>query len=300
MPLDPKQVRIQSAALDREITAMVGDFERELARVYVQLRERIVFLTNELIAKGGRVASVAVNLGIARAAARELEAVLVEAGYGDLVAGALDVMGDLAKYQGLGQTMVARVERAAAWSGETLDAFRQLKLNELLEVTAGTMRRVEQTLLRGIVGAQDRGELLNELVADLEVSLPNARTIYDTALSEFSRIAVTSTATGAADEAFMYSGPIDGLTRPFCLERVGRVFVREAIDAMDNLQLDNTLITGGGYNCRHTWLPIPAEDDLAQLAGTDAYVDAEAEREVGEAGAARERLKVARRQTRGN
>ena len=153
MPINPKQVRIQSAALDREITAMVGDFERELARVYVQLRERIVFLTNELIAKGGRVASVAVNLGIARAAARELEAVLVEAGYGDLVAGALDVMGDLAKYQGLGQTMVARVERAAAWSGETLDAFRQLKLNELLEVTAGTMRRVEQTLLRGIVGA---------------------------------------------------------------------------------------------------------------------------------------------------
>jgi len=300
MPIDPKQVRTQSAALDREITAMVGDFEWELARVYVQLRERIVFLTNELIAKGGRVVSVATNLGIARAVARELEAVLVEAGYGDLVAGALDVMGDLAKYQGLGQTRVARVERAAAWSGETLDAFRQLKLNELLEVTAGTMRRVEQTLLRGIVGAQDRGELLNELVADLKVSLPHARTIYDTALSEFSRIAVTSTATGAADEAFMYSGPIDGLTRPFCLERVGRVFTREEIDAMDNLQLDNTLITGGGYNCRHTWLPIPAEDDLAQLAGTDEYVDAEAKREVGEAGAARERLKVARRQTRGN
>ena len=150
------------------------------------------------------------------------------------------------------------------------------------------------------MGAQDRGELLNELLAELELSLPQARTIYDTALSEFSRIAVTSTATGASDEAFLYSGPIDGLTRPFCLELVGKVYRRSEIDAMDNGQLDNTLITGGGYNCRHTWLPVPPGDDLEALAGTGDYADPSYAEDAQAAGAARVRLKQAKRKARGN
>jgi hypothetical protein len=300
MPLDPRKARTQSAQLDRDIARHVAQFEADLARVWVVLRQRVVQLTNQLLAEKGRITSTAVNLGVARAAARDLQAALEEAGYRDLIAGALETMGDLAKYQGLGQTTVARVERAAAWSAETLDAFHDIKLREMLEVGDAAIRRIEQTLLRGIVGAQDRAELLNEVVAELEISLPKARTIYDTSLSEFSRVAVTSTATGAADEAFLYSGPIDGLTRPFCLERVGRVFVRADIDEMDNGQLDNTLITGGGYNCRHTWLPVPEDTEFAALAGTGEFVDDAYAEDVTQAGAARERLKAAKRKAKGN
>lgn len=300
MPLNPRKARTQSAQLARDVDVLVGQFEADLARVWVVLRERIVRLTNQLISEKGRVVSTAVNLGVARASARELQAALEEAGYTDLIAGALDVMGDLAKYQGLGQTTVARVERAAAWSAETLDAFHDIKLRELISVSDAAIRRVEQTLLRGIVGAQDRAELLNEVVAELEISLPQARTIYDTALSEFSRVAVTSTATGQADEAFLYSGPIDGLTREFCLERVGKVYSRAAIDAMDNGQLDNTLITGGGYNCRHTWLPIAPDDPLEKLADTGRYIDDEYEADRAEADVLRAKLKASRRKAKGN
>lgn len=300
MPIDPQKARRQAAALDREISRTVAGFEANLARVWVQVRNRIVRLTNQLIAEKGRVVSTAVNLGVARTVAAELQRTLREAGYEDLVASALETMGDLAKYQGLGQTRVLRVERTQAWSADTLTAFHDIKLRELVQVSEAAIGRIEQTLLRGIVGAQDRGELLNELLAELELSLPQARTIYDTALSEFSRIAVTSTATGASDEAFLYSGPIDGLTRPFCLELVGKVYARSEIDAMDNGQLDNTLITGGGYNCRHTWLPVPPGDDLEALAGTGKHADATYAQDVEDAIDARVRLKQAKRKAKGN
>jgi hypothetical protein len=300
MPIVPHKARRQAAARDREISRTGAGFEAQLARVWVEVRQRIVRLTNQLIAEKGRVVSTAVNLGVARTVAAELQRTLQEAGYQDLVASALETMGELAKYQGLGQTRVLRVERTQAWSAETLDAFHDIKLRELVQVSEAAIGRIEQTLLRGIVGAQDRGELLNELLAELEVSLPQARTIYDTALSEFSRIAVTSTATGASDEAFLYSGPIDGLTRPFCLELVGKVFSRSDIDAMDNGQLDNTLITGGGYNCRHTWLPVPPGDALEALAGTGDYADPAYAQDAADAGAARVRVKQAKRKAKGN
>jgi hypothetical protein len=208
-------------------------------------------------------------------------------------------MGALAQYQGLGQTRVMRVQREAAWSAETLEAFHDMKLRELLQVPAEVMQTVEQTILRGIVGAQDRAELLNELLQELELTLPQVRTIYDTALSEFSRIAVTSTATGAADEAFLYDGPIDALMRPFCAERVGKVYSRAEIDAMDNGQLDNTLITGGGYNCRHTWIPLDAENAMAATADTGEYADPQYAEDVAAAQAARERMKASKRRQRG-
>jgi hypothetical protein len=300
MPIDPRKARAQGAQLDAAITRQVAVFEADLYDVWRLLRERIVRLTNELLSEGGRVISTRVNLGIARAAAGQLEAALAESGYAGLVEEALTVMGTLGKYQGLGQTTVARVERAAAWSVESLDAFREMKLAALLDVPAAVIRQVEQTLLRGVVGAQSRAELLNELLSQLDVSLPQARTIYDTALGEFSRIAVTSTSTGEATEAFLYSGPIDGLTRPFCLERVGKVYVRADIEQMDNGQLDNTLITGGGYNCRHTWLPVPPDDPLEALAGTGRYADEAYAQDVQEAEAARARVKAAKRKARGN
>ena len=75
MPIDPRKARAQAAQLDAEITRKVAAFESDLYDVWRLLRQRIVRLTNQLLAEGGRVVSTAVNLGVARAAARELEAV---------------------------------------------------------------------------------------------------------------------------------------------------------------------------------------------------------------------------------
>jgi hypothetical protein len=117
------------------------------------------------------------------------------------------------------------------------------------------------------------------------------RSDVDTAESVFTRLAVTSSATGRENEAFCYSGPIDGLLRPFCEARVGRVFSRKAIDAMDNGQLPNVLATCGGHQCRHTWLPVPPLDDLAALADTGQFATPEEEQDLAQVPDARARLR---------
>jgi hypothetical protein len=114
-----------------------------------------------------------------------------------------------------------------------------------------------------------------------------------TAAGVLRRIAVTSSATGRDHETFLYSGPIDGRSRPFCLERVGRVFSRKAIDAMDNGQLPNAYLTCGGHQCRHTWLPIPHGDRYEGLADTGQLVEPGYAEDVARAPEARARLRAA-------
>jgi hypothetical protein len=61
---------------------------------------------------------------------------------------------------------------------------------------------------------------------------------------------------------------VDALVRPFCREHLGRVYTRDEIAELDNGQLPNVLLTGGGYNCRHVWTEISAFSALAALHGT--------------------------------
>lgn len=55
---------------------------------------------------------------------------------------------------------------------------------------------------------------------------------------------------------YRYTGPDDILTRPFCqrLVRRNRTYTRQQVERMDNRQLPNPFLTGGGYNCRHAWV----------------------------------------------
>jgi len=115
----------------------------------------------------------------------------------------------------------------------------------------------------------------------------------DTAASVLSRIAVTSSATGHDHETFVYSGPIDGRLRPFCAERVGRVFSRKAIDAMDNGQLPNVYLTCGGHQCRHTWLPVPHGAVYEGLVDSGQFVEPGYAEDVAQVHEARARLRTA-------
>jgi uncharacterized protein with gpF-like domain len=98
------------------------------------------------------------------------------------------------------------------------------------------------------------------------------RTLYDTTVSIFGRQVEAMKSTGEAEDVFAYVGPIDERLRPFCREHVGKVYSRADIDALDNGQLPNTFLTGGGYNCRHVWQAISKFSELRDLVGTDQRI----------------------------
>ena len=68
----------------------------------------------------------------------------------------------------------------------------------------------------------------------------------------------------------LYVGPVDGVTRPFCLKHVGKVYRLSDVRKMDNGQGLDVVTAKGGYNCRHSWNYISDEYDTTKYEATAA------------------------------
>jgi hypothetical protein len=51
---------------------------------------------------------------------------------------------------------------------------------------------------------------------------------------------------------------------------------------MDNGRLDDVFLTGGGLNCRHTWIPIAPDSEEEALVDTGKFVDPVYEEDVAQ------------------
>ena len=94
-----------------------------------------------------------------------------------------------------------------------------------------------------------------------------AQTLFDTQVSIIGRQIVASAPKSRETPAYLYVGPFDGVVRDWCLDHLGMVRTQASIEALDNGQLPNPFLTGGGYNCRHSWLAV-SDPDLVALADT--------------------------------
>lgn len=89
-------------------------------------------------------------------------------------------------------------------------------------------------------------------------------------IAEFGRSVQAVNAEQAGLDLFIYVGPKDGITRPFCRKIIskGRVFTKDQILKMNNGQGAGPVITtAGGYNCRHSWSPV--SKGFAKVMGLD-------------------------------
>ena len=97
------------------------------------------------------------------------------------------------------------------------------------------------------------------LATDLTVA--QVRTLAETTLAQFERGMIKEVAQELDPQVkFIYGGPIDSATRDFCLDTISDQrntdgFTEAEIAGLDNGQLPNVFLTGGGYNCRHDWRP---------------------------------------------
>lgn len=245
------------------------DFARSLTVVLRALQVRVNELVRQLEREGGRIVSTQVNLGLAQRAKQQLEQALVDAGAERLVTEAYAALPSLVQF-----TDISRAAQAfSAFDLATLEAYRTLKTMEMTGLFTDSAERAYTVILKGVMGAQSERELVAELMDVFDETQAHAQTLYETGMSEFVQTCTALHADGTPDEAFVYSGPIDGRIRPFCLARVGRVFTREAIDAMNNGQLNNTFLTRGGYNCRHQFRRVSQYSDLKPLANTGQFAN---------------------------
>lgn len=137
----------------------------------------------------------------------------------------------------------------------------QVIANKVYQVTDS----LSSTLMRQIItGAPLDVEVL---VDDFSGStVHQIRTELNTATSGFYRSITQAKAKELEVEFFAYVGPQDGITRPFCKERVNKIYTRAQIAKWDNGTNLPAEIYGGGYNCRHDLVPMSKERAEQRIA----------------------------------
>lgn len=142
------------------------------------------------------------------------------------------------------------------------------------------VEKIDATLLEMIVGGHSRGAMLAELKSEITGSYPwgkkqglfkwHAGTYVRTASQRTAQMFMNYQAERYELNDFLYTGPLDANTRPFCRRLMvsGRTYTRAEIDRMNNRQTRDVYATCGGYNCRHKWVVVSAEfaGQLAEAA----------------------------------
>jgi hypothetical protein len=241
------------------IDALSARFAKELAVALKMLNSRIRLLAKQFDAENGQIVRTAANLGRALSMRAQVEAALEEAGYIDLVTRATNAPLDAIAEAALATRAGTAAAKLSAYDAEALVALKELRLAELLDVGQDVASQIWRTVVDGVLGGQSRETLIEDLSDLIDETESDTRTLYDTAVSTYSRQVHLLHTDGSPDERFIYLGPDDDVTRPFCREHLNKIYPRAEIEAMDNHQLPNPLLTGGGFNCRHQFLPVGLE-----------------------------------------
>lgn len=240
-------------------------YATELGRVLRDLERELVPLVVEAKAGDPTALMRAVRAGKLR---KQVIGALDRAGYGALAARYSDASLDAVVAQVGRLRGAAKLAAFVTTDDAKIVALKKLASIDLLQQGAEIAHAAWRTLAQGIFTQRPTRVLLEDLADALDTELKDARRIYDTTVNIFSRQVEAMKSKGAPDEPFAYMGPVDDKTREFCLERVGKVFTRSQIEQMDNGQLPNVFLSGGGYNCRHQFIAVSKFGDAGKLVGT--------------------------------
>jgi hypothetical protein len=252
------------------IDALTDSFADELSVVLDLLKTKIRGLVKKIQADpNGRMVATQQNLALALRLRADLIRVLDDAGYTQLALKATDAPLDRLAAQVLKGGVEA--VRLGAYDLDALVAMKEIRFAQILKVGEDIAANLWRVTLDGVLGARPVTDLVDDISDLLDTSAKQARTLYDTMTSTFSRQVGQIGTTGEPDEAFLYVGPDDIKTRDFCAERVDKVFSREEIEDWDNGNMDgDPFLVCGGWNCRHQLRRVSAIDsELLDLMDTD-------------------------------
>jgi hypothetical protein len=261
---DSLAVLTEAEKLAKVADAIGQAYATELARVLRDLERQLRTLVLEANAGSRTALARAVRAAKMR---REVQTALDAAGFGDLAetatSGSLDRL-----IEQMGSLRGAAKLAAFTTSDQSrILALKEIARLDLLGAGQELSHALWRTLAQGLFAQRKVVDLLTDLADAVDVEESRLRTLYDTTVSIFGRQVEAMKA--GPDDVYAYVGPIDTKLRPFCRAHVGKVYTRDEIDALDNGQLPNTFLTGGGYNCRHVWQAVSKFSELRDLVGTD-------------------------------
>lgn len=254
----------EAEKLDRVIDTITGSYALELSRVLRDLERELRTLAVEAIEGSKTALSRAVRATKLR---RQIQQALDAAGYGRLAETATTSALERLLVQIDALRGAAKLARFTSSDWTRILALQELARLDLLGLGDGIAHALWRTVAQGLFSQRPVRDLLEDLSDAVDVELSEARTFYDTTVNVFGRQVELLKSTET--DVFAYFGPVDRKLRPFCRARVGKVYTKAEIDAMENGQLPNVQLTGGGYQCRHAWIAVSQISELRKLVGTD-------------------------------
>jgi hypothetical protein len=245
-----------SAAYATELGRVLRDLERSLRT----LAQDAVAGSKSALARGVRAATLR----------REIQLALKAAGYPRLAETASTWSLERIVAQMLRLRLAAEVSAFTSTDLTRILALKALAKIDILKQGDLIAHALWRTLVQGLYSQRPIAAILEDLSDAIDVQISQARTLYDTQVSVFGR--QVEALKSKESDLYAYMGPADIKLRPFCRKHVGKVFSKAEIDALDNGQLPNVFLTGGGYNCRHVFTAISKFSELRKLHGTDERV----------------------------
>ena len=135
---------------------------------------------------------------------------------------------------------------------EKLITFETDKIEERIGTHVGDIRSIMMESV--VMGQRPDASVIGDNLSDrLRAQI---QTELDTSLMAFNRTVNAGKAQDVGLKYFLYLGPDDKITRPFCQEHLGNVYTMDELAAMDNGQGLPVPQYLGGYNCRHFLVPV--------------------------------------------
>ncbi len=151
---------------------------------------------------------------------------------------------------------VSSQEKAAVFRG-----FMQGMQSSFLEISYAQRDIIRRAIRKQISAGLDQQELQRSFVDAGSKLQQYSYTLAHTTLSGVSQNYSNLSADKAGLDYAWYCGTLTPSTRPFCKERLDKVYRLDDIDAMSNGQIEPVITYCGGYNCRHRWVHVNPEWD---------------------------------------
>ena len=153
-----------------------------------------------------------------------------------------------------------------------LDSFRVAAVDSVFQdvIIPDTTKAIREALQGMSLGVPLKASM-SALSAQLERSEGRQLTEVKTKIASYGRQVTAAVGESAGLDLYLYTGPRDGITRRFCKPLINKVVTEAQMARLDNGQGLPVKLSGGGYNCRHSWSPVSQGFvDAAGLTMADA------------------------------
>jgi len=255
----------KAESTDAKLLKMSEEFKVALEETLRKLEKKIVGLLEDYTKNATTAKQI--DIDFALETRTQLNQLLTESGYYSNVEDAL------AKYSGI----IKEVKAQYLLFGTKINysASDSKILKELIKLDTAKFTNIAQTTIdqiyKSLIDVTLTPTTFNEAVSAVRSAIENtdmkkyAYTQMNTAYMDFFRRVNNITNDNAGFERVMYVGPIDKVTRPFCLKHVGEVMTKEEAIKLKNDAKESAYIYGGGWNCRHQWIGIPNTLDTTDI-----------------------------------